>query len=530
MCLQGEKNYMGDKNDNVAEPSSEYEKLTPQRKQLIDTVLKNLENGTGLWEKGWGTSGLPKSAITGKAYRGVNNFFLSIISMSQGYKDNRWATYNQIESSGWHFKTDEEGNSLAKGKGATIEFFELRDKKTKLSFNKNVYDGMTNDEQDKYFKENVYSLRKYYRVFNGDLIDGIPEKEKHIVDPNGRVARAENILDYWNDNESNIVYGGSEAFYRVSTDEVHLPSREDFYSMQEFYATALHEVGHSTGHEKRLNRDMQNLFGSSEYAKEELRAEIASMFIEQDLEISVSENHIQNNSAYIQSWHDEIKENSNVIFTAIADADKIAKFVMSKEKENIAVKNKEFNEVSFDVLQNISLTKATEQVCQEEKTLITIMPKIQQKKPETQEEKSEVYFPPSELAANSETSPILVDMTGRGIESLTRMSDREVVERASKTKGGEKFNQLYNGVPILESDAKNERSLMTRLAMFCGDDTEKLLRIFKSSGQFRDEKPNSYYMIMANQSAEFVNVIKGKSMGSQILGADKNSNFGFNAK
>lgn len=311
-------------------------------------VLKNLESGTGLWQKGWKTAGLPESAITGKAYRGVNNFFLTLVSMSQGYKDNRWATFNQIEERDWHFKTDEDGNSLAKGKGTTIEFFEYRDKKTGKPFTKSILVDMSDDEKDEYFKENVKPIRKYYRVFNGDLIDGIPEKEIHIIDPNDRIERAERILEYWSENESKIVYGGSEAFYRPITDEVHLPSREDFYTMQEFYTTALHEIGHSTGHETRLHRDLKNSFGSPEYAKEELRAEIASMFMEQDLEISVSENHIQNNSAYIQSWHDEIKESPNVIFTAIADADKIAKFVIAKEKELENQKNKVYYSILED--------------------------------------------------------------------------------------------------------------------------------------------------------------------------------------
>ncbi|UKI14086.1 MAG: hypothetical protein L6V85_08240 [Clostridiales bacterium] len=89
------------------------------------------------------------------------------------------------------------------------------------------------------------------------------------------------------------MYGGSQAFYKSSTDEVHLPSRGDFKSMQEFYSTALHEIGHSTGHESRLNRDLSGGFGSETYALEELRAEIASIFMEQDLEIEPSEGRLQ---------------------------------------------------------------------------------------------------------------------------------------------------------------------------------------------------------------------------------------------
>lgn len=312
---------------------SAYDKLTPQRKQLIDMVLENLENGTGLWTPGWRMSGAPESAITGKKYRGVNNFFLTLIAMARGYSDNRWATYNQIEERDWHFKTDEEGNGLGKGAGVTIEFYELRDRETKKPFDRHTLDGMTLEEKTEYERENVYPVRKYYRVFNGDIIDGIPAKEMETLDESGRNERADKLMEFWSDKEAKIIYGGSRAFYRPSTDEIHLPEREDFKSMPEFYATALHEMGHSTGHESRLNRDIQNSFGDENYAIEELRAELASMFMEQDLGISVDDSHIRNNSAYIKSWHDEIKDNPNALFTAIADADKISRYVAAKEQE-----------------------------------------------------------------------------------------------------------------------------------------------------------------------------------------------------
>ena len=81
-----------------------YDKLTPQRKQLVDEILKNLESGTGLWRQGWQVTGAPVSAITGKRYNGVNRLFLTAAMMQKGYSDNRWLTYNQMEEKGWHFK------------------------------------------------------------------------------------------------------------------------------------------------------------------------------------------------------------------------------------------------------------------------------------------------------------------------------------------------------------------------------------------------------------------------------------------
>lgn len=264
------------------ERNSAYDKLTPQRKALVDMVLNNLENGKGFWEQGWADMGVPISAATGKRYRGINNLFLSLIAIERGYTDNRWATFNQINERGWSFKKNEEGKSRGKDAGVTIEFYELYDKETKKAFDRSTLDGMTESERDEYMENNVRPMRKYFRVFNGDIIDGIPERERHTIDPSEKVERAEKLLEHWNDYEAKIVYGGDSAFYRRNTDEIHAPQRVVFKNLHEFYGTVFHEIGHSTGHESRLNRDLSGAFGSEKYALEELRAELSSMFLEQD--------------------------------------------------------------------------------------------------------------------------------------------------------------------------------------------------------------------------------------------------------
>ena len=103
----------------------------------------------------------------------------------------------------------------------------------------------------------------------------------------------------------------------------------------------------------------------------------------------------------------------------------------------------------------------------------------------------------------------LPEMKNRGVDSLTRMDDREIVESASKSKGGEKFSQLYNGFSIIGSEEKDEKSLMTRIAMFVNGDKEQLIRIFQSSKQFREGKGMGYYEMMAERSLGFIAEIKG---------------------
>ena len=557
--------------------STAYDRLTPQRKQLVDAVLKNLENGVGLWKQGWSGGGAPVSAITGKRYNGVNRIFLMLASMERGYSDNRWLTYKQMEDKGWSFKTDAEGRSLGKGAGVAIEYFELRDKQTKQPFDRHTLDGMTADERNEYMDENVYPLRKYYRVFNGDVIEGIPEQKKGEHDTTGYNARAENLISYWSETESPIRYGGSAAFYSPQTDEIRLPKKEAFVDMPEFYSTALHEIGHSTGHEKRLNRVMSTDRKTPEYAEEELRAEIASMFIEQDLGVEVKEKHIENNSAYIGSWKSKIKEDPNVLFKAIADAERMTKFVMEKEKEikretepfAVIEETDEYGETVYKVkmcaehgqtqyalsgypfrsrealmsefgkMQELPFwrDKAFEEVSREELQARSIARAEEQEKKEErlseiEEEKSEVFLPPSELAATmSGESPAArpVDMAGRGIESLTRMEDRELVERASKTKQGAKFSALFNGIAVLGSEEKNERSLMARLAVHTTD-KEKLLRVFRASGQYRDEKPNAYYDKMATEELQFMAELRRRPKMPVAANAGSRGHYGVNAK
>ena len=251
---------------------------------------------------------------------------------------------------------------------------------------------------------------------------------------------------------------------RLTTDSIQLPKEEDFIDMQEFYLTALHEIAHSTGHPKRLNRDLGGGFGTPSYAEEELRAEIASMFINQDLGIESDQSHIENNSAYIDSWKDKIKDNPNVLFMAISEANKIAKFVMSKEH---------------------------------------------QEELEIEEESSELFMLPSYyVEAKENTTP--VDMAGRGIESLTKMSDKDVLDKAIHSKGNEKLLRLYNGENVYGSTLKNETALMKRLAVYCGKDKEQLLRVFKSSGQFKEEALLATYEKMAEESIIFVSKIKSQ--------------------
>lgn len=544
-----------------------YNRLTPQRKALVDQVMKNLEEGTGLWKQGWRTGGAPVSATTGKPYRGINNLYLTLSAMSEGYGDNRWATFHQMEENGWTFKTDEEGNTLAKGKARSVEFFELRDRETKKKFDKSVLDGMSLDEKQEYIDKNIYPVRKYYNVFNADLIDGIPAKETFEIDEATRSQRAEDFISFWSETESPIEYQGDYAYYSPSNDKIRLPKRENFKTAEDYYSTAMHEIGHSTGHKSRLNRDLSGRFGSPEYATEELRAEIASLFIEQEFGIEVDEHAVRNNAAYIGSWKAEIEEDPDALFKAITDADRIAKYIVEKEKSkkkeakkyaivkgenavgatvyrvymkdengqtalalNAAYESLEDLKEDFEDFQQTAENKDVEfqEVSYEELTQENPNSATATEDEKIVQDASEEYIRPSEIVARAAAVVVAVDMTERGVESLTRMSDRDVVDKARSVKGGDTFEKLYNGEKVFESEGKDEKILMMRIGMFCNGDTEQAVRVFKSSGMFREDKPNSYYMELARQSIQSINTMFEKP---PIIPANTGKGkFGINAK
>jgi len=295
------------------------------------------------------------------------------------------------------------------------------------------------------------------------LIEGIPKKEEMTVSSEEKIERAEKILDYWNTYESPIIYEGNDAYYLIHQDEIHLPPKESFFTIEDFYGTAFHEIGHSTGNEKRLNRDLSGKFGSEEYAIEELRAEIASMFMEQDLGIQKSEQNIRNNSAYLQHWKSKIKENPNVLFTAIADAEKMTKYVLEKGK----IKDIESEEV---ILPNDEL---------------------------------EIYVPPSYIDTQTQE-----EVHQRGVTPLTKMSDIEILKQATSKIGKEQFEKLYQGESVFKNQDKNDLSLMMRIAMYTPNDKEQVMRIFASSGQFDEKKGVAHYATLLNQAVAFIQQAK----------------------
>lgn len=302
--------------------------LNKARQKLIDLYIKSLSENTIPWEKGWNCKH-QVNAISKTNYHGVNSLLLSYIQ-STNFKDNRWCTFNQAREKGW---------TIQKGAtGVPIEFWSIYDKEKKRTITNEAYNSYIKSNPEK--ENNFIWLSRCYYVFNADQVDGIQEQElsKNVEKINTSYF-IENVI-----RNLKVKYEekGSEAYYNSSLDRVVIPEAKSFKNEYEYHATQLHELCHATGHSTRLNRNISNSFGTEEYAKEELRAEIGSSFLMQNLELEFNEIHVNNHKAYIQNWISILDKDPNELFRAIADASKIESFILkygSKEIERETVLN-----------------------------------------------------------------------------------------------------------------------------------------------------------------------------------------------
>lgn len=277
--------------------------------ELTDKIVAALEAGTPPWRKPWnptvaGGAAMPVNAATGHRYRGVNTLVLGMSPLAFGSGDPRWCSYKQAAARGWQVR---------KGEKATPVYFykplEVEDKDAKAG------EGET---------KRIPMLR-VFAVFHASQIDGVPE----FIPPSARKTVARRIEDVdliMKVSGVPLRIGGDRAFYSPATDHIQLPPDAAFHSPEDRAVTALHEVAHATAAPHRLNRDLTGKFGSSAYAREELRAELASVLVGSEIGIPAD---IPNHASYIQSWVKCLKEDKREIFRAAADAQRIADYILA---------------------------------------------------------------------------------------------------------------------------------------------------------------------------------------------------------
>jgi putative DNA primase/helicase len=247
----------------------------PHHEVVAEKIIEQLEAGTAPWLKPWGgtNQSLPHNPVSGSRYRGANLIWLAARQMESGYTDTRWLTYKQGQSIDAQVRKGE--------KGTIVQYWQFSDRR-KIK-DQNGKDLIGNDGKPIYEEYKLQRPRVFSAVvFNASQFDNMPEITPRKIDFNPN-EKAEEILT---SSGAKIIHDQQDrAFYSSLKDEIHLPDKSQFTNESSYYATALHELGHWTGHESRLGREMEGGFGTPQYAKEELRAEITSMMLGEELGI-----------------------------------------------------------------------------------------------------------------------------------------------------------------------------------------------------------------------------------------------------
>ena len=292
---------------------------------ITDLIVQRLEAGVIPWQMPWKTNGaMPRNLISKKAYRGFNFWYL----LSFNFENPWFLTFNQIKDL---------GGSIIKGsKSFQVVFFKMREY---------TKDGVT---------EEVPMLR-YYRIFHIDSVEGIdpakiPAEETHDHEFDA-IGECDRLVEFWEDSP-HIELGSNKACYIPLLDEVQMPNPRTFYKDEQYYSVLFHELTHSTGHQSRINRHAKfpdHTFGSKDYSKEELVAELGAAYLCGICGIQNST--IDLSAAYIQSWLKKLKNDNKFFIQAASDAQKAVDYILEHQREPVMVASmnqvKEATMVSF---------------------------------------------------------------------------------------------------------------------------------------------------------------------------------------
>ncbi len=280
--------------------------------EVTDQITAMLNAGVVPWRSpilGRGSAGHPQNLESKKHYRGVNVFLLAFTAWTRGYGSSFWLTFNQAR---------QRGGAVRKGEKASLVVFwkqyELEDKATG--------------------ELKTVPVMRHYNVFNAQQCDGIevPDAVPFVPTDFKPIDAAQAIVDGYA-NAPAIEHGGQQAFYRPSTDTVRMPEPERTATVEEYYSTLFHELGHSTGHVSRLDRHFDTApmpFGSPDYGKEELVAELTAAFLSGHAGICPVV--IENQAAYLQGWLTQLKNDKRLVITAAGAGQKAADWIRGQRE------------------------------------------------------------------------------------------------------------------------------------------------------------------------------------------------------
>lgn len=281
--------------------------------EVTDRIIGALENGTAPWVKPWTATtdaGMPRNGSTQREYSGINVFLCWLTAMERGYGSNEWFTFKQAKDAGGNIRKGE--------KGTLVTFWkELRIKER---------NELTGEEEQK-----KIPLLRHFVVFNREQIDGLPESSaapRATLQDHERHEQADRFVRA---TGARITEGGNAAFYRPSTDDIQVPPLGAFTDRESFYSTLLHELTHWSGAPTRQARKF-GPFGTPDYAREELVAEMGAAFLCARLNIEGQLQHPE----YIANWLKVLRSDKKAVFNAASLARKATEYLAGLAGEQAA--------------------------------------------------------------------------------------------------------------------------------------------------------------------------------------------------
>ena len=314
-----------------AEKKTAEEIILEQRKRTAEILVNAIQN-TNLpeWQRGY-VFRKQYNPISETRYSKANMIHLMAAALENGWTDPRWVTFPQMKAENQKY-IDAGLNPiyvLKKGsKGSLIEFHQecYKDPETGKTIPTNRSSDNTNSNELSEEPRNTFWIHQYYKVFNAEQFEKFPPLElemEDIVRVEQRNKFIENIME---NSEAPIHFDQVDRNYYIpSKDEIHLVARENWKAPELLYSTALHEIGHSTGHPSRLHRNLKGGKGSEAYAREELVAEFTSALLHGTYNLERAEQ--ENNAAYIKGWSQQLLSDPNAFVYAIRDAEKAVQYI-----------------------------------------------------------------------------------------------------------------------------------------------------------------------------------------------------------
>jgi antirestriction protein ArdC len=279
--------------------------------EITDKIVAELEAGRAPWVQPWGTAAakappaMPKNAATGRRYSGINVLTLWSAVIERGFPVQSWLTFRQAQSL---------GGRIRKGERGTTVFY--ADRFIPGDAERRAHETGKEARAIPFLKRfTVFSLAQCEGLPE-DLTTALPVPESGLIEPKVAALIEASHIEFR--------IGGDQAFFMPAGDYVQVPPPRAFFEPINWHRTALHELGHASGAEHRLNRDLSGSFGSKKYAFEELIAELSAAFCCASLGIEPTLRHAD----YIGAWLEVLREDNRAIVRAASQASKAADFLL----------------------------------------------------------------------------------------------------------------------------------------------------------------------------------------------------------